>query len=82
MDEDDFTRAIATSVLGGWDTDCNGATVGSIMGAKLGAKALPEHWVKPLNDTLYAEIPDFHPIKISECARRSHQVWKKLCLHR
>ena len=74
----DFTKAIATAVLGGWDTDCNGATVGSIMGTKLGAKALPEHWVRPLNDTLYADVCDFHPIKISECARRSHEVWKRL----
>ncbi len=71
----DFETAIATAVLGGWDTDCNGATVGSIMGAALGAAALPAKWTAPLNDTLYAEIPGFHPIAISECARRTHAVW-------
>jgi len=76
---DDFEKAIATSVLGGWDTDCNGATVGSIMGAKIGAKNIPSHWAKPLNDTLYSAIPDFHPIKISECAERSYKVYKN-CL--
>lgn len=74
----DFTTAIATSVLGGWDTDCNGATVGSIMGASLGAKQLPAHWVKPLNDTLYSAVIGFHPIAISECARRSYEVFLKL----
>ncbi len=37
-----FETAIATAVLGGWDTDCNGATVGSIMGAKLGIRDLPK----------------------------------------
>lgn len=49
----DFNKAITTSVLGGWDTDCNGATVGSIMGASLGANQLPSHWVEPLHDTFF-----------------------------
>jgi len=72
---DDFEQAITTAVLGGWDTDCNGATVGSIMGARLGASALPAKWTAPLNDTLYAELPGFHPIAISECAARSYQTF-------
>jgi len=74
----DFEKAITTAVLGGWDTDCNGATVGSIMGAMLGAAQIPEKWTKPLNDTLYSEIIGFHPIAISECAERSFKVYKKL----
>jgi ADP-ribosylglycohydrolase len=73
-----YEQAITTAVLGGWDTDCNGATVGSIMGARIGAGALPVRWTEPLHDTLYAEVNDFHPIAISECARRSHAVWRKL----
>ncbi|MCC3372396.1 ADP-ribosylglycohydrolase family protein [Cohnella sp. REN36] len=75
---DDFSLAISTAVLGGWDTDCNGATVGSIMGAKLGADRIPSHWIAPLNDTLYAEVKGFHPIAISECAERSYKVFRKL----
>jgi ADP-ribosylglycohydrolase len=74
----DFGKGIATAVLGGWDTDCNGATVGSILGASLGASALPASWTGPLNDTLYAEVTGFHPITISECARRSYDVFRKL----
>jgi len=74
----DFETAITTAVLGGWDTDCNGATVGSIMGAIDGAKALPESWTSKLNDTMYSEINGFHPIAISECARRSYEVYRKL----
>ncbi|ASA24098.1 ADP-ribosylglycohydrolase family protein [Paenibacillus donghaensis] len=75
---DDFEKAIATAVYGGMDTDCNGATVGSIMGAKLGASQLPASWIEPLNDTLYADLPGFHPLSISECAERSYQVFLKL----
>lgn len=74
----DFETAITTAVLGGWDTDCNGATIGSIMGAMLGASALPRRWTDPLHDRLYAEVSGFHPIPISECARRTYTVWKRL----
>ncbi|WP_135555589.1 ADP-ribosylglycohydrolase family protein [Paenibacillus cymbidii] len=74
----DFELAVTTAVLGGWDTDCNGATVGSIMGAALGAAALPASWTEPLHDTLYAEVSGFHPIAISACAERSYQVFRKL----
>lgn len=74
----DFERGITTAVLGGWDTDCNGATVGSILGAMLGGEALPTSWTAPLNDQLYAAVNGFHPITISECARRSYETFRKV----
>ncbi len=74
----DFTRTVTTAVCCGWDTDCNGATVGSLMGALLGAKALPTCWTEPLHDTLYSALPDFHPIAISACAHRSIALYEKL----
>ena len=74
----DFEKVIAIAVMGGWDTDCNGATAGSIAGAMLGAAALPEKWTAPLHDTLRSDIIDYHPIAISECARRSVEIAKKV----
>ncbi|NBD24393.1 ADP-ribosylglycohydrolase family protein [Paenibacillus glycinis] len=74
----DFEKGITTAVLGGWDTDCNGATVGSVLGAMLGGSALPASWTAPLNDRLYAAVNGFHPISISECARRSYETFRKL----
>lgn len=74
----DFEKSVTTAVLGGWDTDCNGATVGSVLGAMLGAQQLPEKWTAPLNDTLYADIPGFHPIRISKCAERTYQVFVRM----
>jgi len=65
-------------IMGGWDTDCNGATAGSIWGAMHGASAIPEKWTAPLHDTMYSLIPDYHPIAISECARRSLEIAKKI----
>jgi ADP-ribosylglycohydrolase len=75
----DFEKAITLAVMGGWDTDCNGATVGSIFGAMHGAEAIPAHWKEPLHDTLYSRVFDYHPIAISECARLSVEVVRKIC---
>lgn len=70
----DFTRGVTLAVMGGWDTDCNGATVGSIVGAMQGARRVPSVWHAPLNDTLRSGIVDYHPIAISECAARTLEV--------
>jgi len=74
----DFAKAITFAVMGGWDTDCNGATVGSIVGAMTGARAAPLHWTARLNDTLNSLIPDYHPVAISECARRSLAIARRV----
>lgn len=74
----DLEKVITIAVMGGWDTDCNGATAGSICGAMIGAKRLPSRWIDPLNDTLNSQIPDYHPIAISECARRSTQIAQRV----
>lgn len=74
LGQDDFEKVVGIAVMGGWDTDCNGATVGSIWGAMFGASSVPKKWCDPLNDTLYSLIPDYHPISISECARRSVKI--------
>lgn len=72
----DFHRGITLAVMGGWDTDCNGATVGSIVGAMAGASRVPPHWTARLNDTLNSEIPGYHPIAISRCAEYSLEIAK------
>lgn len=74
----DFGKTITAAVTGGWDTDCNGATAGSVWGAVHGSKALPAEWTSPLHDTLYALIPGFHPIAISECAHRTAEVARRI----
>ena len=71
MSGGDFHKGITLAVMGGWDTDCNGATVGSIVGAIAGARRAPSHWTSRLNDTLNSLIINYHPIAISQCARQS-----------
>lgn len=74
----DYEKAITTAVLGGWDTDCNGATVGSVMGAFLGRGGIPETWAAPLHDTIYADVPGFDPAAMTDCARRCLAVRRTL----
>ena len=72
--EDDFEKGIVCTVRGGWDTDCTGATVGSILGLRLGAKDLPSKWISPLNDRLKSVVRDENDNKISELAKRTLSV--------
>ena len=70
----DFHQGITFAVMGGWDTDCNGATVGSMVGILNGAADIPRHWTERLNDTLRSQIADYHPIAISKCAQRAARI--------
>lgn len=74
----DFEKSIGIAVMGAFDTDCNGATVGSIVGMILGAKSLPEKWIKPLNDMLKSGVDGFGMVKISNLAERTVNIIKKL----
>lgn len=67
----DYTRTIGLAVQGGWDTDCNGATAGSVFGAMWGTAAIPAHWVDPLHDLIRSSIIGFDRSAISELADRT-----------
>ena len=69
--EGDYTRTIGLAVMGGWDTDCNGATAGSAFGAMHGTEALLEHWVRPLNDLVRSMVSGFDGSKLSDLAERT-----------
>jgi len=74
----DYERGVTISVMGGLDTDCNGATAGSILGATLGAKALPEKWVNPLNDRIESFVLGFNNSRISDLAKRTFKIAKEV----
>ena len=62
----DYGKSICMSVETGFDTDCNGATVGSILGMANGIESIPECWLKPINDTLHTSIFGVDTVKISD----------------
>ena len=71
-------RSVSISVMAGFDTDCNGATAGSVVGAVLGAKALPGGWVTPLGDRVRSILAGFSESSISDLARRTCVVGESL----
>ena len=74
----DFHHAICRSVEGGWDTDCNGATCGSIVGAAGGANGLTSSLVAPLNDTIKPNVFGFQEITMTELAERTLRVHRRV----
>lgn len=70
----DFEQSIAIAVLSGLDTDCNGATVGSIVGLMLGAQALPAKWIEPLDDRLDTSLRGMSTVCISDLARKTQSI--------
>mgnify|MGYP006300425709 CR=1 FL=1 len=69
--EGDFSRSIGLAVMAGLDTDCNGATVGSVAGVLLGESGLPARWVDPLNDRLETAVAGDASVRISDLAART-----------
>lgn len=67
----DFTRTMGLCLTMAFDTDCNCATAGSVLGMVLGAAGLPESWTAPLSDTVLSGVDGFGLVRISEMARRT-----------
>ena len=76
--EGDFEKTIAYTVMGGVDTDCTGATAGSIIGAILGAKMLPKKWVGPFGDKLTTYLIGQEEQSISDLAKRCCMIAAKV----
>jgi hypothetical protein len=69
--EGDFSKSICMAVETGFDTDCNGATVGSILGMANGENSIPSCWKEPINDTLHTSIFGVGTVKISDCVEKT-----------
>ncbi|MBB5977253.1 ADP-ribosylglycohydrolase family protein [Kribbella solani] len=67
----DFAGAVGRAVMGGWDTDSAGATVGAVFGATRG---VPAEWSAPLDNRVATSLPGMDQIAIDELARRTVEV--------
>ena len=74
--EGDYAATIGLTVQGGWDTDSNGATAGSVAGVLAGASALPANFVDPLEDRVRSALFGFDDSRISDLAARTTRLAK------
>lgn len=74
----DTTDSITVSVMGALDTDCNGATVGSIVGAAAGKARFRPELARRLNDTIKPAMVGFQEVTMAELARRTWVQWQRV----
>lgn len=69
--EGDYMASLSKTVMGGWDTDSNGATTGSVAGILAGTAGLPARLVEPLHDRTRSALFGFDNSRISDLADRT-----------
>ena len=62
----DYGKSICLAVQTGFDTDCNGATVGSVLGMRNGISGIPKEWSEPVHGTLQTTILGMDKIPVTE----------------
>ena len=67
----DYGKSICMAVETGFDTDCNGATVGSILGMAFGEGIIDEVWSKDIHNKLYTSIFGVGDVLISDCIEKT-----------
>ncbi|HYG94359.1 MAG TPA: ADP-ribosylglycohydrolase family protein [Nocardioides sp.] len=70
----DFLDAVGLTIAGGRDTDSNGATVGSVLGALSGPDGVPPDLVGTTHDRVRSAIRGFDGIRIGELAERTARI--------
>jgi len=74
----DTTQAPAIAVMCGLDTDCNGASVGSIVGAIAGRANFGGKLAEQLNDLVRPNMLGFQETTMAQLAARTAKVWKSI----
>ncbi|MBQ3069526.1 MAG: ADP-ribosylglycohydrolase family protein [Clostridia bacterium] len=67
----DYGRSICIAVENGFDTDCNAATVGSVLGMRGGIGCIDERWTAPFRDTLCTTLTGLSSLSIRTLAEKT-----------
>ncbi len=70
-------RSLCIAVMAGKDTDCNGATVGSIVGAVHGRRNFGGKLLEPLHDLVKPLVFGFQEITMRALAERTAALYRK-----
>ena len=72
--EGDLGKSICLAVQAAFDTDCNGATVGSIVGMMTGFQRIEERWYAPFEGKVATSIADFPVVDVDELTERTMKL--------
>ncbi len=72
----DYGRSVCIAVENGFDTDCNAATVGSILGMRGGIGCIDERWTAPFRDTLRTTLCGVPSVTITALAQKTMEHLK------
>ncbi|MBQ9747122.1 MAG: ADP-ribosylglycohydrolase family protein, partial [Clostridia bacterium] len=75
--EGDYGKSICLSVQTGFDTDCNGATVGSVIGMRNGMAGVGEEWTAPTNGKFQTNLCGYAEASIEECIEKTMEHMAK-----
>lgn len=75
--ERDFGRSICFAVQAAFDTDCNGATVGSILGIMLGEDGIDPYWYEVFHKAVYTSIEGYNRVDVEFLANKTLELIKK-----
>lgn len=70
--QDDFSAAIGEVVAAGWDTDCNGASVGGLWG--LTGRPVPERWTAPWRGRIAVTLAGVGELALDDLVARTLAV--------
>jgi ADP-ribosylglycohydrolase len=76
----DFDATVATAIMCGFDTDCNAANAGAVVGLMRGAGAIAPKWTAPLRDSLRSLIAGCPELPITEAAARTARLAERTLL--
>ncbi len=72
----DFGTAIGDAVAAGWDTDCNGATVGGLFG--LTGDPVPDSWTRPWAGRIGLSLAGYTELQVDDVVDRTVAVARTL----
>lgn len=74
--EGDLGKTICLAVGAAFDTDCNGATAGSIVGMMAGRSQIPAYWYECYHERLATSISGYNDVTVEQLTEKTMELLK------